>query len=170
MRVDLREFILERNERLARSWITLTARPPKQLPVNAARFMQFSCDYVQPAKSQGIGLKPNIRPPAGHIGGDRDSTYGSGSGDDSGLFGILPCVQQLMIQSIPGKQPAQSFRCLNGSRAHEYRPAYCMYLSNPLHHGIPLFVLRSVNAIGPALASRRPMRWNRCRRQSIYAP
>src|SRR5262245_50479117 len=103
MRVDLREFILERNDGLARSWITLTAAPSKQLPVDAASLMQFRCDHMQTTELHDIGVETNIRSSAGHIGGNCDSALRSGSGDDLGFLGILSGVQQLMIKTTIGE-------------------------------------------------------------------
>src|SRR4029453_7065919 len=96
MRVNLRELILERNDGLARSRITLTATPPKQLPVNATRLMQFSCDHMQATELQRIGRQSNIGSSASHVGGDRDSTRSPSRGDDRGLLGFFLCFKHLM--------------------------------------------------------------------------
>src|SRR5262249_29995752 len=137
---------------------------------DAASLMQFRCDHMQTTELHDIGVETNIRSSAGHIGGNCDSALRSGSGDDLGFLGILPGVQQLMIKTTIGEKPAQPFRCLNRTRAHENRPADSMQLSNTLHYGVPLFVLRGVNAVGPASSFRRSVGGNGCRRQSVYAP
>src|SRR5262245_19868056 len=157
MRVNLGELIFERNDGLAGSCITLAPAAPKQLPIDATGLVQFSCDHMQATEFQRLRRESDIGSSAGHVGGDRDSTRSPGFGDNPGLLGVLPCIQQLMIKPIVAKQATQPFRCLYGSSADQYRSAKRMYLSDTLHHGMPLFVLRGIDPVRPALSFCRPV-------------
>jgi hypothetical protein len=114
---ETHEIIFERQEELARAWISLTSRASAQLPVDAPRFVALRSDDVQTAhlihvdilsvrilhdtrlRGRDAFAKFDVGSAAGHVRRDGDRARLSGIRDDLGFTLVVLRVQHVVYEA-----------------------------------------------------------------------
>ena len=127
----LHQLVLEREKRLDMARIALPAAAALKLAVDAAAVMPLAEDDIEAAERGHARAQLDVRPPPGHVGGDRHRARLTRAGDDGGLVGILPGREHLMRDT----QFAQGRACRLGgrdrARAEQYRRTSRVQLLHP---------------------------------------
>ena len=128
------------------------AARPKSWRSTRAGAVRLGGDHVQPAPLGDAGGKLDVRPAAGHVGGDGDLPALPGLGDDRRLLGGLRGVEHAVLLPAGGKAAAHLFRRQNAARANQHRHALFVQLAHAIDHRVPLLLGRLKQASGQVLA------------------
>jgi hypothetical protein len=92
-----------------RSWITLTPRPTKKLPIDPSRFVGLGRDNMQSPEGLDPFTQLNICPPPGHVGSDRHPSFESRIGNNSSLLRQPGGIQNYMFDIFQAELSPQLF-------------------------------------------------------------
>ena len=149
-REDTHQAVFHRQVETRGAGVALTSGATAQLVVDAAGFVTFGADDMQPTGLEyaavmlfpglfGLGTsllvilgdaleflveiatEHDVGTTASHVGGDGYRTGAARIGDDLGLAFMLFGVQHLMLDAGLLEQPRQVFRNLDGGGADQYR-------------------------------------------------
>src|SRR4051812_26767169 len=100
--VDGKNLVLDRYDHFTAAGIALSCAAPKQLAVNAPRFMIFGKDDMEAAAFGNPGTEPNVSSASGHIGRDGYPGRQTRHRYDVCLFLILFRVKKGMRNALRG--------------------------------------------------------------------
>ncbi len=93
---DTHEVVIERNIKLARSWVALAAGAPTQLVVDAARFMALGTNNMQSAELIYPLAKHNVGTAASYVGSECYNAFLAGASNHRGFGLVVFGIQSFM--------------------------------------------------------------------------
>lgn len=111
------QFVIERGQRLAGSRISLATGPPKQLAIDAGRFVVLRQDHVQSSHRPHFRTEDDVGSSSRHVGGYGDPTALAGVPDDLCFRQILPGIQHDVFQAGGIESRRYQFRSLDRAGA-----------------------------------------------------
>src|SRR6266571_4488637 len=155
---DLHQVVLERDEELARTGVSLAAGAPAQLVVDAPALVALGADDVQAPHVRHALTEDDVGAAAGHVGGDGHAPGLARLGDDRGLALVLLGVEHVVLETAAFEHLRQPLRLLHRHGADENRPALVVHLHDLVDHGLELRLLGLVDHVGLVAADHRPVR------------
>ena len=105
----------------------------------------------------GVSAEENVRPAAGHVGGDGDRAPATGLGDDVRLALVLLGVEDVVRHAPALEEGAHHLALGDGDGAHQHRLALLVQLLNLLHRRFEFLALGLVNHVLQVLADHVPV-------------
>jgi hypothetical protein len=97
-----KQFVIERDDRFARSGIALPTGAAEELPVDAGRVVVLRQDHVQAAGLPHCRAEHDVGAAPGHVGGHGDPPRLPGLRDDLGFARVLARIEHRVRQ--PGRR------------------------------------------------------------------
>src|SRR5258708_5500066 len=117
------QFVLGTNECLRTARIALTSAASKQLAIDAARFVTFGGDHMQPAQGSDTMTELNVGPTSSHVRRDGNVGTLSGQSHDGSFFVETHGIQNAELESALLQDRGEALTGGNAARADEQRAA-----------------------------------------------
>jgi hypothetical protein len=137
--VALDEIVLQADEELRRTRVSLAAGAAAKLVVDTPTLMFVRTDDMQPAQGNHLGSstlrrtpEADVGPPACHVGRDRHRSRTSSFGDHASLGFIVPGIQDVAGHACALQGLGEFLGFGDTRRTHEHRPPRSMELADLL--------------------------------------
>ena len=157
---DTHQVIIEGEEVLARTRVTLTAGTTAQLVVDTARFMAFRTEHMQTAEFSHSRSKRNISTTTSHVRCNRHLVLVACILDDFSFAAMVLGVQDFVRDTFLFEHAVENFGLFNGCRTHEERLALRMAFLDFSNNGAPLGIFGLINEVLQVLTDARLVRRN----------
>src|SRR5262249_509686 len=98
-RVNQKDLVLQRNDRLAAAGVTLPRTAAEQLPIDPTRFVVFGENHMQATALRYALWQTNVGAPSSHVGGDCHTSRLRSPRHHIGLVAILLGIEQRMLDA-----------------------------------------------------------------------